>query len=53
MNFVDLINTVNAVVELVRNVSELPHMDKMPDMVFFFGVSLNNNKATKDKGKQN
>lgn len=53
MNLMDLLSTVNAILELIKNVSELPHMDKMPDMVFFFGVSLNSNKETKDESKQN
>ncbi|MFS0621777.1 hypothetical protein [Priestia megaterium] len=52
MNFIDLVNLASAIIELVNNVSELPHMDKMPDMLFFFGLNLNSNKTTEDKNKQ-
>lgn len=52
MNLIDLVNAVNGVFELVKNVSELSHMDKMPDMVFFFGISLNSNKTTEVENKQ-
>ena len=51
MNLMDLVSTVNAIFELIKNVSELPHMDKMPDVIFFLGVSLNSNKATKEQSE--
>lgn len=49
MNFFDLINAVNAVFELFKNVSELPHTDKMPDMLFLFGLVVN---PVKDQNKK-
>lgn len=52
MNLLEWLNTINTLIELVTNLSELTnniHIDKMPNALFLFAFNINNKSPNKNQ----
>ncbi|WJN45331.1 hypothetical protein QUH71_02280 [Priestia aryabhattai] len=53
MNLIDFLGLLNNTIDLVKNFSELAHhinTDKMPNILFLFGLNANILSKDKEKG---